>query len=69
MSQTINCVPYADLNQNLELMGSETDIDEATSMLVMDVGDDICGEKLEILVVGFLRLKHNLMKIIKVSPS
>ena len=34
--------------------GSETDIDEATSMLEMDVGDDFCGDKLEILVIVFL---------------
>ena len=53
MSQTINRAPHADLNLNLELMGFETDIDEATSMLVMDVGDDFCGDKLEILVIVF----------------
>ena len=54
MSQTINRAPHADLNLNLELMGSETDIIyEATSMLVMDVGDDFCGDKLEILVIVF----------------
>ena len=45
MSQTINRVPHADLNQNLELLGSETDIDEVTSMFVMGVGDDFRGDK------------------------
>ena len=63
MSQTINRVPHADLNQNLELMGSQTDIDEATSILVMGIGDDFCGDKL--VIIFYIQKVTN----IKVSPS